>query len=65
MTVRICATGDSMLRLCHHLKEDGANKIFLNATFPIFTEGKDKFQVTDKLRNIFIAEKLYQKEWEE
>lgn len=40
----IIATGDSMLRLCKHLKADGANKIFLNATFPIFTEGKDKFQ---------------------
>ena len=40
----IIATGDSMLRLCKHLKEDGANKIFLNATFPIFTEGTEKFQ---------------------
>ena len=40
----IIATGDSMLRLCKHLKEDGAKKIFLNATFSIFTEGKEKFQ---------------------
>ena len=40
----IIATGDSMLKLCKHLKADGARKIFLNATFPIFTEGKEKFQ---------------------
>ena len=40
----IIATGDSMLRLCRHLKEDGAKQIFLNATFALFTEGKQKFQ---------------------
>lgn len=40
----IIATGDSMLRLCRHLKDDGAKAIFLNATFAIFTEGKQKFQ---------------------
>ncbi len=40
----IIATGDSMLRLCRHLKDEGANKIFLNATFALFTEGKEKFQ---------------------
>ncbi len=40
----IIATGDSMLRLCRHLKADGARNIFLNATFALFTEGKDKFQ---------------------
>ena len=40
----IIATGDSMLRHCRHLKSDGAKNIFLNATFALFTEGKDKFQ---------------------
>lgn len=40
----IIATGDSMLRLCRHLKDDGAKAIFLNATFAIFTEGEQKFQ---------------------
>lgn len=40
----IIATGDSMLRLCRHLKSDGAKNIFLNATFALFTEGKEKFQ---------------------
>lgn len=40
----IIATGDSMLRLCRHLKECGAKRIFLNATFALFTEGAEKFQ---------------------
>lgn len=40
----IIATGDSMLRLCRHLKNDGAKDIFLNATFALFTEGPEKFQ---------------------
>ncbi|MFA6866434.1 MAG: ribose-phosphate pyrophosphokinase [Clostridia bacterium] len=40
----IIATGESMLKLCKHLKADGAEKIFLNATFSIFTEGVEKFQ---------------------
>ena len=40
----IIATGDSMLRLCRDLKADGAQNIFLNATFGLFTEGIEKFQ---------------------
>lgn len=40
----IIATGDSMLRLCRDLKACGAAEIFLNATFALFTEGKEKFQ---------------------
>jgi ribose-phosphate pyrophosphokinase len=40
----IIATGDSMLKLCSHLKKDGAQNIFLNATFALFTEGTEKFQ---------------------
>lgn len=40
----IIATGDSMLKLCSHLKKDGAENIFLNATFALFTEGTEKFQ---------------------
>ncbi len=40
----IIATGDSMLKLCRHLKDDGARRIYLNATFSLFTEGEDKFQ---------------------
>jgi ribose-phosphate pyrophosphokinase len=37
------ATGDSILKLATELKEKGANKIFLSATFPLFTEGVEKF----------------------
>ena len=37
------ATGDSMLRLAKEIKEKGAKKVFLTATFSLFTEGVDKF----------------------
>lgn len=40
----IIATGDSMLRLCYDLKNEGANRIFLTATYGLFTEGTEKFQ---------------------
>ena len=39
----IIATGDSVLRLCRELKEKGCGKIFLTATYALFTEGFDKF----------------------
>ena len=37
------ATGDSILRLAKEIKEKGAKKVFLAATFSLFTEGVDKF----------------------
>jgi len=40
----IIATGDSSLKLALNLKERGANRIFFNATYALFTEGIDKFQ---------------------
>ena len=40
----IIATGDSMLKLCVELKERGADKIFLSATYALFTEGLQKFR---------------------
>ncbi len=68
----IIATGDSMLKLCKHLKEDGANRIFLNATFALFTEGLDRFQEAYD-EGLFTAvlstnltytrEELSEKEW--
>lgn len=39
----IIATGDSVLRLCRELKEKGCGKIFLMATYGLFTEGTEKF----------------------
>lgn len=40
----IIATGDSMLKLCTELKERGCGKIFLTATYALFTEGVEKFE---------------------
>lgn len=40
----IIATGDSMLKLCTELKEQGCGKIFLTATYALFTEGVEKFE---------------------
>ncbi|MDD4839478.1 MAG: ribose-phosphate pyrophosphokinase [Clostridia bacterium] len=37
------ATGDSIIKLATELKEKGANNIFLSTTFPLFTEGVEKF----------------------
>ncbi|MBO5925494.1 MAG: ribose-phosphate pyrophosphokinase [Clostridia bacterium] len=40
----IIATGDSTLSLAKELREAGANRIFLNATYALFTEGIDRFR---------------------
>ncbi len=40
----IIASGDSMLGLAYELKEKGARRIFVTATYGLFTEGLDKFQ---------------------
>ncbi len=40
----IIASGDSMLTLAKHLKEEGAKRIFMTATYGLFTEGVDRFQ---------------------
>lgn len=37
------ASGGSILEVAHELKERGANKVFLCATFALFTEGTEKF----------------------
>jgi len=37
------ATGDSILKLAKEIKEKGAQKVFLAATFSLFTEGVEKF----------------------
>jgi len=37
------ATGDSILKLAREIKEKGAERVFLAATFSLFTEGVDKF----------------------
>lgn len=40
----ILATGDSLLTLCTDLKKAGAGRIFLCATYGLFTEGVEKFE---------------------
>ncbi len=40
----IIASGESMLSLAYDLKKDGARRIFLTATYALFTEGLDKFK---------------------
>lgn len=40
----IIASGDSMLSLAADLKKEGARRIFMFATYALFTEGLDKFQ---------------------
>ncbi len=37
------ATGDSILKLAREIKEKGAQRVFLAATFSLFTEGVEKF----------------------
>lgn len=42
------ATGDSILHLARELKAKGAKRVFLAATFALFTEGVEKFNVAYK-----------------
>ncbi len=42
------ATGDSILKLAREVKEKGANRVFLAATFSLFTEGVEKFDAAYK-----------------
>jgi len=44
----IVATGDSIIHLAKDLKMRGANRIFILATFALFTEGIDKFDAAYK-----------------
>ena len=37
------ATGDSIIKLAKEIKEKGAKRVFLSATFSLFTEGVEKF----------------------
>ncbi len=68
----IIATGDSMLKLCTELKAAGCGKIFLSATYALFTEGLEKFQKAYE-QGLFTAvlstnltyatEEVLKKEW--
>lgn len=50
------ASGESMLDVVEKMKERGANKIFLSASFSLFTEGVDSF---DRAYNDGMFNKVY------
>lgn len=66
------ASGSSMIEVASILKERGANKVFLTATFALFTEGIEKFNdafnknLYDKLYTTnltYIKREIKTKEW--
>lgn len=68
----IIATGDSVLKLCSELKEYGASKIFLTATYALFTEGLKKFDdayeqglftAVISTNLTYVSDELKQREW--
>lgn len=66
------ASGGSMIEVAEHLKQRGANKVFLTATFALFTEGIAKFETAfnkglfDKLYTTnltYVRSAIKNKEW--
>ena len=66
------ASGGSMLEVAEHLKEKGAKKVYLTATFALFTEGIEKFDqafhngLYDKLYTTnltYVKSEIKNKEW--
>ena len=66
------ASGGSMIEVCRHLREKGARKIYLIATFALFTEGYEKFndaydnKLFDKLYSTnlsYVPEEIKKNKW--
>ena len=58
------ASGESMLDVCKQLKEKGANRVFCFATFGLFTEGLEKFDVCSKegvFDKVFTTNLIYRR----
>ena len=53
------ASGSSILEVATDMKKRGANKIYLVATFPLFTEGEKSVKSFDDANEKGIFEKLY------
>ncbi len=56
------SSGDSMLDIAIQLKERGASRIFIFATFGLFTEGLDKFDAAyndDLITKVFTTNLVY------
>ena len=59
------SSGESMLDIAAKLKEKGAGRIFIFATFGLFVEGFDKFDqyyADGKIDKIFTTNLIYQPE---
>ncbi len=59
ITDDIIASGSSILEVASDMKRRGANKIYLVATFPLFTEGKKSIEAFDNCYDEGIFERLY------
>lgn len=55
----IIASGGSILEVAHELKKRRANRVFLNATFPLFSDGKKSVNKFDKAYENGDFYKLY------
>jgi len=59
ITDDMIASGTSILEVAYDMKERGANKIYLVATFPLFTEGEKSVRAFDEAKENDIFYKLY------
>ena len=59
ITDDMIASGGSVLEVATDMKSRGANKIYLVATFPLFTEGEKSIEAFDKAYKAGIFHKLY------
>ena len=59
ITDDMIASGGSILEVATDMKARGANKIYLVATFPLFTEGDKSIEAFDKAYKAGVFHKLY------
>lgn len=59
ITDDMIASGSSILEVAYDMKKRGANKIYLVATFPLFTEGEKSVKAFDEAKEKDIFYKLY------
>ena len=59
ITDDMIASGSSILEVATDMKKRGANKIYLVATFPLFTEGEKSVKAFDDAHKDGVFHKLY------
>lgn len=59
ITDDMIASGSSILEVATDMKKRGANKIYLVATFPLFTEGEKSVKAFDEANKEGVFHKLY------